>query len=159
MAFSEGHVATFIYLLYIFNVAVSLQHTISPPQSSTPLSTLILNFFLPKQNVPDYTPIGHTPAPIWRLFGACYLFAVETPRGSMQRIRDCCSVNSPLTSSGWAWLLFKRVSFVLALNSNLCMTDSPGGRFNGITIRCTLRWVVTLDLSEPEGGTVSMPSD
>lgn len=63
---------------------------------------------------------------LWRLFGGCYLFAVETPRGSVQPIRDCCSVNSPLTSSGWAWLLFKWVSFVLALSSNLRVTDSPG---------------------------------
>lgn len=64
---------------------------------------------------------------LWRLFGGCYLFAVETPRGSMQPIRDCCSVNSLLTSSGWAWLLLKRVSFVLALSANLRVTDSPGG--------------------------------
>lgn len=64
---------------------------------------------------------------LWCLFGVCYLFAVETPRGSIQPIRDCCSVNSPLTSSGWAWLLFKWVSFVLALSANLPVTDSPGG--------------------------------
>lgn len=64
---------------------------------------------------------------LWRLFGGCYLFAVETPRGSIQPIRDCCSVNSPLTSSGWAWLLFKWVSFVLARSSNLRVTNSPGG--------------------------------
>lgn len=64
---------------------------------------------------------------LWRLFGSCYLFAVETPQGSIQLIRDCCSVNSPLTSSGWAWLLFKRDSFVLSLSSNRRATDSPGG--------------------------------
>lgn len=64
---------------------------------------------------------------LWLLFGSCYLFAVETPRGSMQPIRDCCSVNSPLTSADWAWLLFKWVSFVLAPSWNLCVTDSPGG--------------------------------
>lgn len=64
---------------------------------------------------------------LWRLFGGCYLFAVETPRGSIQQIRDCCSVNSPLTSSGWVWLHFKWVSFVLAQSSNLRVTDSPGG--------------------------------
>lgn len=63
---------------------------------------------------------------LWRPFGGCYLFAVETPRGSIQPIRDCCSVNSPLTSSGWAWLLFKSVSFVVARSSNLRVTDSPG---------------------------------
>lgn len=65
---------------------------------------------------------------LWRLFGGCYLFAVETPQGSVQLIRDCCSVNSPLTSSGSAWLLFKRdFFFVLALSSNRGVTDSPGG--------------------------------
>lgn len=63
---------------------------------------------------------------LWRLFGGCYLFAVETPQGSVQPIRDCCSVNNPLTSSGWAWLLFKWVSFVLAWSSSLRLTDSPG---------------------------------
>ena len=30
-----------------------------------------LRHFLPKQNVPDYTPIGHTLAPIWRLLSVC----------------------------------------------------------------------------------------
>lgn len=64
---------------------------------------------------------------LWRLFGGCYLFAVETPQGSIQQIRDCCSVNSPLTSSGWAWLLFQWVSFVLAWSSNLRVTVSPWG--------------------------------
>lgn len=39
---------------------------------------------------------------------------MEAPWGSVQPIRDCCSVNSPLTSSGWARLLFKWVSFVSA---------------------------------------------
>lgn len=63
---------------------------------------------------------------LWRLFGGCYLFAVETPQGSVQPIRDCCSVNNPLTFSGWAWLLFKWVSFVLAWSSSLRLTDSPG---------------------------------
>lgn len=88
---------------------------------------------------------------LWRLFGGCYLFAVETPQGSIQLIRDCCSVNSPLTSSGWAWLLFKRDSFVLALSSNLCVTDSPGGGFNGSTVRSAPHKVVTPEPSEPEG--------
>lgn len=61
------------------------------------------------------------------LFGGCYLFAVETPRGGIQPIRDCCSVNSPLTSSGWVWLLFKWVSFVLAPELKLPCDRSPPG--------------------------------
>lgn len=89
---------------------------------------------------------------LWCLFGGCYLFVVETPLGSIQPIRDCCSVNSPLTSSGWAWLLFKWVSFVLALSSNLRVTDSQGGRFNAIAVRSAPRRVVTPEPSEPEGG-------
>lgn len=88
---------------------------------------------------------------LWRLFGGGYLFAVEAPRGSIRPIRDCCSVNSPLTSSGWARLHFKWVSFVLALSSNRRVTDSPGERLNGITVRSALCGMVTPELSEPEG--------
>lgn len=87
---------------------------------------------------------------LWRLFGGCYLFAVETPLGSVQPIRHCCSVNSPMTSSGWAWLLFKWVSFVFGgpLSSNLPVTDSQGGCFNGITVHSTPCGVVTQGLTE-----------
>lgn len=84
---------------------------------------------------------------LWRPFGSCYLFAVETPRGSTQLIRDCCSVNSPLTSSGWAGLPFKR-----ALSSKLLVTDSRGGGFNGITVCAAPRTVVIPELTEPSGG-------
>lgn len=83
---------------------------------------------------------------LWCLFGGCYLFALETPRGSAQLIRDCCSVNSPLTSSGWA-------SFVLAPSSNVCVTDSPVGAFNGITVCCAPHKVATSGaVGDWEGG-------
>lgn len=82
------------------------------PQSSRLLSPLILDFFLSQQNAPDYAPCYQSHP------GAC-LEAVISLRwgflgGSVRPIRDCCSVNSPLTSSGWLWLRFSRVSFVLS---------------------------------------------
>lgn len=73
-------------------------------------------------------------------------------RGSIQPIRDCCSVNSPLTSSGWAWLLFKWVSFVSAPKLIPPRDRFPRGRFNGITVRSAPRGVVTPELSEAERG-------
>jgi len=92
---------------------------------------------------------------LWCLFGGCYLFAVETPQGSIQPIRDCCSVNSPLTSSGWAWLLFKWVSFVLALSSNHRVTDSPGKGLMALlhTPRCT--WWSLWSISSQRGVSVT----
>lgn len=81
---------------------------------------------------------------LWRLFGGCYLFVVETPRGSMQPIRDCCSVNSPLTSPGWAWLLFKWASFCIGPELKPPRDWFPRERFNGITVRSAPRRVVTL---------------
>lgn len=43
------------------------------------------------------------PAATLRLpSGGCYLLAVDAPLGGTEPIRDCCSVNSPLTSAGSA---------------------------------------------------------
>lgn len=125
MAFSEGHVFQSFYLPTVcfqrsgiplaYDLPTNSQVCYYPPLSSTSSSQSRMYLII------------LLSVTLWRLFGGCYLFAVETPRGSMQPIRDCCSVNRPLTSSGWAWLLFKRSAFVLALSSNSRVTDSPGG--------------------------------
>lgn len=86
---------------------------------------------------------------LWRLFGGCYLFAVETPQGSTADKRLLfCKQPSDLRL-GLA--PFQMGLFCIGLKLKSSHDRFPRGKFNGITVRSTPRRVVTLELSGPEG--------
>lgn len=140
----------------LFTYCMLLMQLYPPPpgiwshhqQSRTRLSTLVLHFFLPKQNVPDYTPIGHTLVPIWRLLSVCG--GDSSGKHTADKRLLFCKQPSDLLRLGLA--PFQMGLFCIGPKLKPLRDWFPGGRFNAITVRSAQRRVVTPELSKPEGG-------
>lgn len=108
-----------------------------------------LLYFLPKQNVPDYTPIGHTLAPIWRLLSVCG--GDSSGKRTADKRLLFCKQPSDLLRLGLA--PFQMGLFCVGPELKPPRDWFPrGGWFNAITVRSALCRVVTPELSEPGGG-------
>lgn len=110
--------------------------------------TYILNFFLPEQNAPDYATIGHTRASVRRMLSVCGGYSSGKHEADKRLLY--CKQSADLRRLSFS--PFQTGLFCVGPKLRPLRYQSPGGRFNSITVCCTLRWVVTLNVLSVEKG-------
>lgn len=110
--------------------------------------TYILNFFLPEQNAPDYATIGHTRVSVRRMLSVCGGYSSGKHKADKRLLY--CKQSADLRRLSFS--PFQTGLFCIGLKLRPLRYRSPGGRFNSITVCCTLRWVVTLNVLSVEKG-------